>query len=97
MHIQVITGPVAHEKTAQLQQTLEDLMRKGIAARIIQASAYSDQGLLVIMDVVASGGQRTLLVDDCTRAQIEAVLMWQSETDEDSSFEDLVIHLVRQA
>jgi hypothetical protein len=97
MHIQVITGANHATKTAQLQQTLLHLTNRGIAARIIQASAYSDQGLLVIMDVVASSGQRTLLVDDCTRAQIEAVLMWQSETDEDSTFEDLVIHLVRQA
>lgn len=97
MHIQVITGPAGHGKTARLRQICVGLAEAGVTARIIQATAYSDDGLLDIMDVAVSAGQRTLLADDCTRAQIEAVLSWQSDTDEDSSLEDLVIHLVRKA
>jgi hypothetical protein len=94
MHIQLITG---QGKTARLQALLADLQASGKEARIIEANVYTAEGLRSIMDVVASGGQRTLLVDDCSAEQIEAVLMWQSDADEDDQLDDLEIHLVRKA
>ncbi|EPF66047.1 MULTISPECIES: hypothetical protein [Pseudomonas syringae group] len=94
MHIQIITGA---GKTARLQATLHELLAQGCEARIIEASVYTAEGLRSIMDVVASGGHRTLLVDDCTTEQIEAVLIWQSDTDESNELDDLTIHLVRKA
>lgn len=94
MHIQLITG---QGKTSRLQVILGELEAQGIQARIIEASVYTADGLRVIMDVAASAGQRTLLVDDCTQEQIDAVLMWQSDADEDNQLDDLEIHLVRKA
>jgi hypothetical protein len=94
MHIQLITG---QGKTLRLRALLADLQAGGKEARIIEASVYTAEGLRSIMDVVASGGQRTLLVDDCSSEQIEAVLMWQSDADEDNQLDDLEIHLVRKA
>ncbi len=92
MHIQLITG---EGKSHRLQAILHDLQDKGIEARIIEASAYTVEGLRTIMDVMASSGQRTLLVDDCTQAQVHAVLIWQSDADENNELDDLEIHLVR--
>ncbi|GFM86124.1 hypothetical protein PSCICO_15230 [Pseudomonas cichorii] len=93
MHIQLIP---ACEGIARLKATQKHLETRGVDTRIINAEAYSDQGLLVIMDVVVSSGHRTLLVDSCTRGQIDAVLIWQSETEDCVDFKDLVIHLVRK-
>lgn len=94
MHIQLITG---QGKTSRLLVILGELEAQGIQARIIEASVYTADGLRVIMDVAASAGQRTLLVDDCSQEQIDAVLMWQSDADEDNQLDDLEIHLVRKA
>ncbi|KFE50283.1 hypothetical protein [Pseudomonas syringae] len=63
---------------------------------IVHADAYAVDGLVGILDVRAARGEREILVMGCSREQIQAVLEWQSETDELVDLEDLVIHLVRK-
>ena len=62
----------------------------------IQAGAYGEDGLLEILEVRAAGGQREILVDDCSRQQILRVLEWQSCVEHERDFDGLVIHLARK-
>lgn len=96
MQVQVFMGNAGDGKTSKLQEIQEQLVEAGQVAPIIQAGAYAEEGLLQILEVRAAGGQREILVDDCSRLQILKVLEWQSLTEDDPSFGDLVIHLVRQ-
>lgn len=96
MQVQVFMGDAGDGKTSKLQKIQDQLVAAGTVAPIIQAGAYAEEGLLQILEVRAAGGQREILVDDCSRLQILKVLEWQSCTEDDPSFDDLVIHLVRQ-
>ena len=62
---------------------------------IVHAHAYAVEGLLGILEVRSARGEREILVMGCSRDQIQGVLEWQSETDDNVDLEDLVIHLVR--
>ena len=93
MQIQVIANP---ENT----EVVNDLYRRiGIETGrpAVNAGAYGARGLVTILWVRAEGGQREILVVDCDRDQIQAVLEWRSEMEESVEFDDLVIHLVRKA
>lgn len=96
MQIQVFMGNAGDGKTSKLQEVQDRLATQGPSASIIQAGAYGEDGLLQILEVRAAGGQRVILVDDCSRLQILKVLEWRSCTEDDPSFDDLVIHLARQ-
>lgn len=96
MQVQVFLGNAGDGKTSTLQEVQNRLATQGHSAPIIQAGAYGDDGLLQIIEVRAAGGQREILVDDCSRLQILKVLEWRSCTEDDPSFDDLVIHLARQ-
>lgn len=96
MQVQVFFGNTGDGKTSTLQEVQDRLATQGHSAPIIQAGAYGDDGLLQIIEVRAAGGQREILVDDCSRLQILKVLEWRSCTEDDPSFDDLVIHLARQ-
>lgn len=96
MQVQVLLGSAGDGKTSTLQEIQDRLATQGHSAPIIQAGAYGDDGLLQIIEVRAAGGQREILVDDCSRLQILKVLEWRSCTEDDPSFDDLVIHLARQ-
>ena len=63
----------------------------------VSAGAYGARGLATILWVRAEGGQREILVVDCDRDQIQAVLEWRSLMEDSVEFDDLVIHLVRKA
>ena len=52
--------------------------------------------MLKIVEVRAAGGQREILVDDCSRQQILRILEWQSCVEHEPNFDDLVIHLARR-
>ncbi len=54
-------------------------------------------GLLGILDVRAARGERELIALQCSLEQIQAVLEWQSETEDVADMEDLIIHLVRRS
>lgn len=96
MQVQVFIGNAGDGKTSKLQEIQDRLAMQGQGAPIIQADAYGEDGLLQILEVRAAGGQREILVDDCSRLQILKVLEWRSCAEDDPSFDDLVIHLARQ-
>ncbi len=74
MQIQVFMGNAGDGKTSKLQSVQDRLEFTGDSAPIIQAGAYGEDGLLKILEVRAAGGQREILVDDCSRQQILRVL-----------------------
>ena len=96
MQIQVFMGNAGDGKTSKLQAVQDRLDFAGESAPIIQAGAYAEDGLLEILEVRAAGGQREILVDDCSRQQILKVLEWQSCVEHEPNFDDLVIHLARK-
>ena len=96
MQVQVFIGDAGDRKTSKLQEIQDRLIAAGQNNPIIQAGAYGEDGLLQILEVRAAGGQREVLVEDCTRLQILKVLEWRSLTEDDPKFNDLVIHLARQ-
>lgn len=97
MHIQVITGyhtKLEREFIGRFLKELEEYL--GENSKPVHAEAYGAVGLVEILEVRAVN-EREILVLDCSKEQIKAVLEWQSAKDEDSSLEDLLIHLVRKA
>ena len=96
MQIQIFMGNAGDGKTSKLQGVQDRLDFSGESAPIIQAGAYGEYGLLEILEVRAAGGQREILVDDCSRQQILRVLEWQSCVEHEPDFEGLVIHLARK-
>ncbi|MHC8315724.1 hypothetical protein [Pseudomonas sp. LB3P31] len=97
MQVQVFIGNACDGKTSKLQEIQDRMISAGQNTPIIQAGAYGEDGLLQILEVRAAAGQREILVDDCSRLQVLKVLEWRSCTGDDPSFDDLVIHLARQA
>ncbi|MEF9674163.1 hypothetical protein QNM99_26785 [Pseudomonas sp. PCH446] len=65
-----VYGQCGDGKTSKLQSVQDRLDFAGESAPIIQAGAYGEDGLLEILEVRAAGGQREILVDDCSRQQI---------------------------
>lgn len=96
MQIQVFMGSAGDGNTSKLQAVQDRLDFAGVSVPIIQAGAYGEDGLLEILEVRATGGQREILVDDCSRQQILRVLEWQSCSEHEPNFEGLVIHLARK-
>ncbi|GAB5342626.1 hypothetical protein [Pseudomonas fluorescens] len=96
MQIQVFMGSAGDGNTSKLQAVQDRLELAGVCASIIHAGAYGEDGLLEILEVRAVGGQRAILVDDCSRQQILRVLEWQSCIEHEPYFDDLVIHLARK-
>ncbi|OCW19744.1 hypothetical protein C9382_02335 [Pseudomonas aylmerensis] len=96
MQIQVFMGNAGDGKTSKLQSVQDRLEFTGESAPIIQAGAYGEDGLLKILEVRAAGGQREILVDDCSRQQILRVLEWQSCVEHEPDLDGLVIHLARK-
>lgn len=97
MHIQVLIGNADTSGHSQLQQVQDRLVEAGRDFPVIQAGAYAEDGLLTILEVRLNAGQREILVDDCTRAQILHVIAWQTCLEDDPRFEDLTVHLARRA
>lgn len=95
MHIQIITGEGRDGATKQLKHLMELQEWIGEASQMVHAEAYSAAGLVEILEV-RSATEQELLVLECTREQIQAVLEWQSASDEVIELENLVLHLVRQ-
>jgi len=95
MHIQVITGEGRDGATKQLKHLKELQDWIGEANQLVHAEAYSAVGLVEILEV-RSATEQELLVLECTREQIQAVLEWQSASDEVIELENLVLHLVRR-
>ena len=96
MQFQVFLGNAGDGKTSKLQEIQERLIAAGINNPVIQAGAYGEDGLQQILEVRVAGGQREILVEDCSRLQILKILEWRSIAEDDSDFDDLVIHLASQ-
>ncbi|WP_025111106.1 hypothetical protein [Pseudomonas sp. H1h] len=96
MQVQVFMGNAGDGKTNKLQAVQDRLAFVGESAPIIQAGAYGEEGLLQILEVRAAGGQREILVDDCSRQKILKVLEWQSCVEHVPDYDGLVIHLARK-
>lgn len=60
------------------------------------AEAYAADGLLEILEVRVARGERGILVMDCSRDQVQAVLEWSS-CDDEGQLQCLEIFLVRRA
>jgi hypothetical protein len=96
MHIQLIVEQERDNAIEEIRRINAVMTQLGYEGRTVFAEAYGADGLVQILEVRASGGQREILVMDCSREQVQAVLEWQS-CDDEEEFEDLVIHLVRKA
>ena len=98
MRIHVISGPMASGKTTKLRAIQTKLEKKGLSPTVLCGTSYrSSTDLLRVIAQQIGRGIRTALVDDCSSAQIDAVRDWKRTTDEDGTFEDVVIHLAKQA
>lgn len=95
MQIQILAGS---DTSACLQERVTELMNQmgNDHRKTVQAEAYGAEGLVDILEVRATDGQRENLVLNCSRQQIQAVLDWQSSTEDDNEFDGLELHLVRK-
>ena len=95
MQIQILAGS---DTSACLQERVTELMNQmgNDHRKTVQAEAYGAVGLVDILEVRATDGQREILVLNCSRQQIQAVLDWQSSTEDDNEFNGLELHLVRK-
>lgn len=93
MQIQVIANGNSGTPLDRLCAVTGEHQRNDSGYPIVYASAYAEGGLVAILEVRALRGEREILVMECNAQQIQAVLVWQSDTKED--IEDLVLHLVR--
>lgn len=96
MQIQVVAG-TDRSDAKRLQNRVSELLSElgNDFRKTVQAEAYGAKGLVDILEVRATGDQREILVLNCSRLQIQAVLNWQSCSEDTTEFEDLVLHLVR--
>ena len=95
MQIQILAGSDA---SVPLQDRVTEVMRQmgNDHRKTVQADAYGTDGLVDILEVRATDGQREILVLNCSRQQIQAVLDWQSSIEDSNEFEGLELHLVRK-
>lgn len=95
MQIQVINISWTVDSPDLLGFVIAGLKQTPDGLPIVHADAYATDGLLGILEVRAARGEREILVMDCSRSHVQAVLEWNS-CDDEGAFEDLVIHLVRK-
>lgn len=97
MRIELITGPQASGKTRKLQAIQTELGERGFHPVVISGpAAGSTQGLVKTI-AQQLGRCLTVLVDDCSQEQIDAVKHWKSRTDQSGEFADVVIHMAKRA
>jgi len=96
MQVEVITESRTDDASDFIPFLIACLKETSDGMPIVHADAYAVEGLLGILDVRASRGEREILVMSCSQEHIRAVLEWRSENSENIDLEDLVIHLVRK-
>ena len=98
MRIEIIKGPVASGKTTKLRAIQTKLEQKGLSPTVLCGTSYRrSTDLLRVVAQQIGRGIRIALIDDCSSAQIDAFRDWKRATDENGTFADVVIHLVKQA
>lgn len=95
MQIQVINEQDRDTTIAEIRRLNAVMAHFGDESRTVFAEAYAADGLVDALEVRANRGHREILVLDCSRPQIQAVLEWQA-CDDEGELEDLIIHLVRK-
>ena len=95
MHVQVITGDGPDGENNRLRHIKELKAWFTRPAKIVHAEAYDPAGLVAILEVLAVSDKEVLVLE-CSWDQIQAVLEWQSATDDATEFESLQLHLVRK-
>ncbi len=96
MHVQIINSSWPVDSSDLLGFVVAGLKQTNEGLPIVYADAYATEGLLGILEVRAVRGEREILVMDCSRDQVQAVLEWTSCKDE-AEFKNSVIILVRKA
>ncbi|WP_025994427.1 hypothetical protein [Pseudomonas viridiflava] len=96
MQIQVMSEQLSGHAVDPISVVIAGLKRTAHGYPVVHADAYAIGGLLEILDIRAARGERELMVLQCSREQIQAVLEWQSETEDVADLEDLIIHLARR-
>ncbi|WP_343077670.1 hypothetical protein [Pseudomonas sp.] len=96
MQIQVIAKRDQDHAITEIRRLNAVMSQLGYESRTVFAEAYATDGLVEILEVRANRGQREILVMECSREQVQAVLEWQA-CDDEGELEDLVIHLVQKA
>lgn len=96
MQIQIVSG-TDHSDATSLQDRVSKLFSElgNDHRKTVQADAYGANGLVDILEVRATDGQREIIVLNYSRLQVQAVLDWQSCIEDTNEFEDLVLYLVR--
>jgi hypothetical protein len=97
MQIQVLAES-AFDTSARLQDRIAEVLNQlgNDHRKTVQADAYGADGLVDILEVRATDNQREILALNCSRLQIQAVLDWQSSTEDNNEFEGLELYLVRR-
>lgn len=95
MQIQVIKEFERDHAISEVRRLQAVMAQLGDESRTVFAEAYSTDGLIDILEVRTSHSHGEILVLDCSKEQIQAVLEWQS-CDDEGLLEDVVIHLVRK-
>ncbi|AKT28179.1 hypothetical protein RYA05_25005 [Pseudomonas syringae pv. actinidiae] len=96
MQIQVMSELPLDPAVDPVSMVIAGLKRTEHGYPVVHADAYAVDGLLEILDVRAARGEREMMVLQCSREQIQAVLEWQLEAEDAVDLEDLIIHLARR-
>ncbi|MCF5222979.1 hypothetical protein [Pseudomonas syringae] len=96
MQIQVMSELPLDPAVDSVSMVIAGLKRTEHGYPVVHADAYAVDGLLEILDVRAARGEREMMVPQCSREQIQAVLEWQLEAEDAVDLEDLIIHLARR-
>lgn len=97
MRIELITGPQASGKTTKLQAIQTELGERGFHPFVISGPAAGNAQHLLKTIGQQLGRCLTVLVDDCSQEQIDAIKHWKLRTDANGQFSDVIIHLVKRA
>ncbi len=96
MQIQVMSEFPLDPAVDSVSMVIAGLKRTEHGYPVVHADAYAVDGLLEILDVRAARGEREMMVLQCSREQIQAVLEWQLEAEDAVDLEDLIIQLARR-
>ncbi|MNJ16396.1 hypothetical protein D3C77_106570 [compost metagenome] len=95
MQVQIISGSRTQQTTSVVANVTAGLKKTDNGYPMVYATAYAIDGLLAILEVRYARGEQEILVLECSREQIQAVLEWQSCMDGEEQLEGLILHLVR--
>lgn len=96
MQIQVMSELPLDPTIDPVSMVIAGLKRTEHGYPVVHADAYAVDGLREMLEVRAARGEREMMVLQCSREQIQAVLEWQLEAEDAVDLEGLIIHLARR-